>query len=63
MITMKKTYFSPTFELVRISSARMMATSFSDDNNNGNISVSEDPDADGIDYSNSFRGGVLWEED
>ena len=62
MITMKKTYFSPTFELVRISSARMMATSFSDDNNNGNIYVSG-AEGDGIDYSNSFRGGVLWEED
>ena len=62
MITMKKTYFSPEFELIRISSTRMMATSFSDDNNNGNISVSE-AEGDGTDYSNSFRGGVLWEED
>ena len=62
MITMKKTYFSPTFEMIRISSARMMATSFSGDDNTGGSNVSEET-GDGTDYSNSFRGGVLWEED
>lgn len=56
---MKKTYITPEMEIVRISMMNIIATS--------TVEVSREitnDNKDDVEFnSNSFRGGVLWEED
>lgn len=56
---MKKTYITPEMEIVRISMMNIIATS--------TVEVTEDitdQNKNQVEFnSNSFRGGVLWEED
>lgn len=56
---MKKTYITPEMEIVRISMMNIIATS--------TVEVSGEitnDNKDDVEFnSNSFRGGVLWEED
>ena len=59
---MKKQYIIPSMEVFKIEMSAMLCTSGPDVKTDGD-GVTDDNMGDFSQNSNSFRGGVLWEED